>query len=623
MWLFGIADAPYTLHAANIVQIAHIFLGALGLYLFVRGRSVGRSASLFAAIAYLSMGGFYDGSQHVDIVRGYAFLPWCLLALKVSGEFSAARTFVRVIPFSLYFLSAYPGQIVAAVFIFPVYVLLQIYSTPSPERPTAIKNTVLLGAVVLIAAGTAVPKYLPFALDFTNEISRSGRLARINRATFDFVHIFSFALDTSKGSWPRDVTIRSYYVGIVVLSLLLFSAQRVVKNQRDIVVMAIVSLILAANIPLLLFGEYASFFGLSRFNLTDYKGFITLSVITLAAASLDSIRNGHAVTLRRAIVVSSVLTIYICAGVWLTDSPIRYDFVVTFLSLYAAAILVYLLSRTGANLAYSPKMGALSPRNPSIVYTLLFVVLVVNAVAVHRISPLWRDKGVLVVAPKRFAFDPNTPPAHSSVIDSHDKRPERIDIGHIRHYSSRGFYTGEFIIKGYDASKNLRTHEFLGPRKNYSVDKSDPLVRFYMMPSCAIVFDTATQPDEVLAYLDDTPASDIQSKCDNSSVLPVLYKSNEVDYSVNLEQDSLIVENEITWKGWSASISDTHNLSGITPLADFSPLRAWLLPKGVYSLSMTFENTYRRVSFIAAAVLIMTGAAFSFGFLAYTRLRKS
>lgn len=602
LWIFALFDSPYTLWSANILQVVHICFGAAGAYFLARANGIGRHASLFAAVAYFTMGGFFDGAQHVDIVRGYAYTPWCLFSLQLNRTFGWSGVALRAAIFSGFFLSAYPGQILAAAFIFPAYLLGQLFFVNQPERKGSVKNTLLICAAILLATGLAVPKYLPFALQFSSEASRAENFASIGRANLEFPHLFSFAIDSSHGNWPNDITLRSHYIGISVLALTLLAGLRQLYSSRLFLVIFAIAMTLSANLPSIILGSSAKIFSLSRVNIADYKSFITLSLIMVAAIILDSVARMECKPTRdRLYLVFIGLAAYLIVGSWLVKIQPNVDMLVSFIVLSLSLVLVYKINSISLTATI---------RREHLLY-MLIIVSVINAWTVHRMSLVWADRDVMGVAKYYLKFDVfKEPPPSAPLFIEARQRPARIDLGHMHNYTHRGFYTGEYVLKGYDASKNLKKHDFIWSNNNYyEIKEKTPLIEFFRQPSCVLRLPASATPSDVANLFQTVRIEDIAERCNNSKeVQPLSYGSNQLIYDVRLDNDTLVIENEITWKGWESLIEyPTGEKRTLQLQSGFSPYRAWILPQGHYKWVVTFKNQYLNVSLLLAAIISLAG----------------
>ena len=98
-----------------------------------------------------------------------------------------------------------------------------------------------------------------------------------------------------------------------------------------------------------------------------------------------------------------------------------------------------------------------------------------------------------------------------------------------------------------------------------------------------------------------------------NSVIPVTYGLNSIVYQVRLSEDSVLVENEIWFPGWTGKLKrDGQRVEKIPATNVEETLRAWRLPAGQYKLVTQFRTPYLR----ACAVISIAGLAVYLGLIA-------
>ena len=87
-------------------------------------------------------------------------------------------------------------------------------------------------------------------------------------------------------------------------------------------------------------------------------------------------------------------------------------------------------------------------------------------------------------------------------------------------------------------------------------------------------------------------------------VIRVTYGLNSVAYQVRLSEDSVLVENEIWFPGWTGKLKrDGQRVENIPATNVEETLRAWRLPAGQYKFVTQFRTPYLRV----CAIVSMAG----------------
>ena len=129
-WLFGLLGVSLNLTALTIIQVVHVFFGAVGVLVLSRARRLEWPWATAAAVAYLFFGGFYSEAEHADIFRGFAYLPWLLWASTPPLD-GRRWTRLATVPLLTWLIvsGAYPGQLVSFALTALVYVAVAVRST--------------------------------------------------------------------------------------------------------------------------------------------------------------------------------------------------------------------------------------------------------------------------------------------------------------------------------------------------------------------------------------------------------------------------------------------------------------------------------------------------------------
>jgi len=163
--LFG----AYDITGAAIMQALHVAFAGLGVYVLARRGGFGRIPSSFGLVAYSFTAAFFTEAPYIDIVRGFALLPWLLLCLSPLWPWGK-RWSVPVAAILLWqsAVGIYPGVLVAIAYTGLAWVV----GWQIARRPLFrffLVPLVVSGALALLLS---MPKYLP-QLGF-NSIGRAG-----------------------------------------------------------------------------------------------------------------------------------------------------------------------------------------------------------------------------------------------------------------------------------------------------------------------------------------------------------------------------------------------------------------------------------------------------------------
>jgi len=292
LWPFPLFRIPYTLSAAVAVQALHVLFGALGMYVFLRGTIGSRREALAGAFVFQLFGGFYSNAEHVDIVRSLAWLPWLLACLVPprNGESALPRRLL-LLPLAVFAMSTggYPGNLIAALFGLGVLVLLQVVS----RRFAKSACVWAAGAAAAVALGLAMAAiHLGPAWIYRRELERYRAVgAHLQRASLGYEHLPGLVMENR--GMPGDISMSSTFVGFAVVAGLCFLNRRAFARLWPYGLLLLLAVGMAAGdrapvhpilrslIPPLAY---------SRFPSSDYRGFVAILLILLAAAGWRELR---------------------------------------------------------------------------------------------------------------------------------------------------------------------------------------------------------------------------------------------------------------------------------------------------------------------------------------------
>ena len=89
--------------------------------------------------------------------------------------------------------------------------------------------------------------------------------------------------------------------------------------------------------------------------------------------------------------------------------------------------------------------------------------------------------------------------------------------------------------------------------------------------------------------------TELYSETNLSRVRQIYYGINEVEYRVSLSKPLLMVENEVYFPGWRASLRSNEKTCEIQAISANDIFRAWLLPAGSYKMVARYEFPYAHI----------------------------
>jgi hypothetical protein len=180
----------------------------------------------------------------------------------------------------------------------------------------------------------------------------------------------------------------------------------------------------------------------------------------------------------------------------------------------------------------------------------------VNLVAV---SPLYFNKNISY-RPKRL---------NVSILDYKDKVPWL------------GYLTGDFLMTDYQGGEHLVEQR--------AVQADTIISHFMQQPSLYLLLPENT----LLSQKNIDQILETSSLISAPQIKMLNYSNNKITYKVNLDKSQIMLENEMYFPGWKATLSNGTSLSAV--IAE-PGLRAWKLPAGNYEMTAYFEMPYFKLS---------------------------
>jgi hypothetical protein len=585
MWIFPLLRIPYTLPAAVVLQCLHVLAGAIGMYALLRVLVHSRREALLGAFAFQLFGGFYSNSEHVDIVRACALLPWLLWAISPAapaGNRGGLSRRMLLAPLFVFALATggYPGNFVAALFMvtaFAGFVLIERRFASSARTWAA----AVAGALVLGVAMAAI--HLGPAWMYREELLRYHVAARLYRASLSVVHLPGLILENR--GMPVDVSMTSTFVGFAVLAGVCLLSRQSLRRFWPWAALGLLAALMAAGdmLPLHPFlRRLLAPLGYSRFPSSDYRVFAAVALVVLAAAGWRDLR-----LLRRR---------WNPAGFALRLAP---------LALFAA----WSIRRVYSNLPFWPLpafavaclaaavLGLLAFRRLERVglAALLCAIALDGARVLPRIQE-WRVPDLIGTS---RVFSPTPARMHDAgvVVDSRlfeireGARPPRTDGD--GPYRASGYLTGAPV-----------TGDFGGPvlRARDLILKNPAYLAWMRRESLPILAAPSPAVSGSAVDVTDLPARALSAAPD-PRIVPLSWGIDGARYRVSTPEPLLAVENEVYFPGWKAAAGG--KIATLAAVRVNGLFRGWILPAGDYELWTEFQVPHLRILAAASAAAWM------------------
>lgn len=269
----------FDLHASAVLSALHVGFGALGMYVLGRRWGFAHVAAVLGLVAWFFVSGFYAHGSHLDIMRGYAWLPWVLLVL--SPQWPWRRWWAPPLAGLLLWqalLAMYPGALIAAVYTLAVWVLLVQLTL----RPRLRDYLVPLAVAVAAAAAMTLLRFLPFAL-----VRGFGAPAAGDASVFSWGVVGTLFYPYGDPTLPNDITMRSLFIPVTAVVLAGLVAWRTPVARVAAGTAAAAVVLGVSALPWAPLVELLPGMELSRFRLDDFK------VVLLAATCVLAMAGAH------------------------------------------------------------------------------------------------------------------------------------------------------------------------------------------------------------------------------------------------------------------------------------------------------------------------------------------
>jgi hypothetical protein len=571
-WIFPALRLPYSIHRAVVLQCLYLLLGALGAYAFLRRAGRCRRDALLGAFAFQLFGGFYSNAEHADIVRGDALVPWLLWTLTLPPARSRGSLGpLLFLPLVIYFMATggYAGIFLAGLFLGTLWVALQAISrrktagASDPLRFAAAAAALAVLGLAMAAVGLG-PAWL-----HRSELARYQEYSGFEAVGLDLRHLPGLFLPNR---WlAGNVSMTSTYLPLPLLLAALWAPAR----RRD--VRAVLGL-LAASL-LMVPGPASPVYraacalapplGYSRLPAADYRVFVALALVLLAASGFSRLRRQRAIWRSWRLPTAAALL----AGGVAAIVPVRSERPVVALlalSFVASALLLPVRPRRAA--AAAAIAGCVA------------VLMLADAGRVllrmqHWNADLWRLPDVEEFCRRTWTDVPaerfeGVLPA-SLFRRRPGPRPARRPAP--PGYRAAGYLKGDLLMSDYGSGS------VLAARRLIEADRDS--VEFMRRPwTGALIFDGKISDPGNEASV---PASLLATAAPTDRARQTSWGNERNEYEIRLAQPALLVENEVYFSGWTGTASaGGERMAAVRVNGRF---RGWRLAPGHYQLSTRFS----------------------------------
>lgn len=551
-WIFVLLNISYTVNVATYFQCFHVLIGAIGAFYCAKAYGLSWQNSLLAGVIYQTFGGFYSNAEHLDIVRGFAFLPWIFSVVYVKDLKWDNIYFLLsalMLPLWIYLMTTggYLGMLIAACFILSIIAITRAII----ER----KVLIILFIFMMIGIGFLLAGYfLVPALLFMKELER-GSATNIYHEYLKVIDVYSFIFKITYKELPHDISMRSLSIGCVSM-LFIFLGFRVksVKQCYMLLLAIIISYYMSDGILHQWIIKYIHPLGLSRADMSDYKGIIGLNLILLSLQMKENIVIGKKYAYRSMAYLGFVLS-----GAFflkIIQDHLYFDL----MSIIIISVFIYLIVTL--------------VKNKNVQLALLIMTSIVDWYRIHY-HQIYDDYPDIISWQQNTYgnYSINEQKLQQRLMPSDKLRPER-QVKKDMPWSYKGYYTGDYMMYDYGGSNYLNRYIAIHN------DKS---------------LDSFAQESWQVRSFENNKINFESNVLLRNNIKLIKYGTDFIKIQVSSDKPLNMVENEIYWPGWTANIT-ANNIKIPIITQDIQGFRGWSLPSGSYILEEHFEIVTRNIS---------------------------
>jgi hypothetical protein len=578
-WLFGLLGIPLNLTAVTIAQVAHVFFGAAGVVALARVRRLAWPWAAVAGVAYLFFGGWFGNSEHADIFRGFAYLPWLFWAVTPPEEGGTWTRLVAVPPLAwLIAAGAYPGQLVSFAIVTVIYMIVALRVQ---ARGLWSAYRIVIALVTIASAALTAAILLPYLIaNHDHQLIRVFQPTAAIRAAESFSPIDLLGLELNPFALHPDGTIFSVALALPILIGLACSTRRSISRHLPLLVTGIAALLLATTPKIDFVGNAMVKLGTifpSRFPASDYKAAIAIAIVILSAEAWAHIASGERVRLWAA----AAFGLLAGAAALLARST----YAPTTRTMW---LLVAVIVATVALIAWRP-------RKEWLVLALIGLIVVDGVRDARDIRATGGVSSWQVTASQAIMY--RNYQVHVDDLSKVLRRAPRTRPARVPAWASvTEFPRGNPPdAAGWEAD-GYHFLDYTGPLATsmYRIEQSPVLVHLMLEPWHAWVFTCAATCDRSASSL---PAPSTWHA--SPSMQTVSYGPGRIVYRVHLNRPSVMVENEVSFEGWHSNTPQAQVIK--SPL----PLRTWRLAAGDYTFVASYQEPDRDLQYAAVAISVL------------------
>lgn len=587
----GLANAvhPFDPHTAAVVAALHVAFGSVGAYVLARRLGVAHLAALLVCAAYFFSPGFFDGAGVLDLLYGWAWVPW--LALICSPLWPWRKWWAVPVASLLVWqalMGVYPGIIAVGAYALGAGFIASIWGITAHDRWLAVRG---LALVAVVAGLLSAIKYVPvLALELT---PASPDLMRVDLANAGSV-FFPWVQLPVRG-YPFGV---SFFIptAAVICSLL---ARASTARRGPLVIGIVAALVGLPFLPTYDWARWLPLLDLGRFRMMEAKPFLVLGVVLLGGLGGDRLLAGSVGRARA--VFASGFVLLLATGLGLRYRPAAFWWSE---GLVVAAVGLVLLAAAGPPIA---------TRRSALVVAVLGT-CVASGLAINIAShAIWNTPRL---AAERLYFgasvdnliadgadrptSPTRPARQVPRVPGPDSPPgTAYDAVTQNSFGTRGFFDGEYYVGGFT---NFKRNPF-AMQQFRALSQTPDLLTFFLAPQSGA-------PIAFNRFLDSSSLCLESGSCGAVVTKPISYAPGHMSYSVASDARRRIAFNESFYPGWKSHVCSAFHHVCTEAAVTSGPGRSLtvVVPRGYSIVTLDYAEPRHRLSrllFWSGAVLLL------------------
>ncbi len=585
LWIFPILNIPFTLQADVIFQVLHVFLGSVGMFFFLKMMLKSPRYALIGAIAFQFFGGFYANSQHQDIIRAFALMPWLfyVLTLDTQRPYITLRNFF--IPIVIFFIATggYPGIFISTIFVMTLFIFFQAFNIYSHNY--GVKKVIRVGGSLLMLTILGISLSMihlgPFIFH-GEELTRLG----VTIPPEDFFglqkeHVVGFFMPTDK-TFPGRVGLASTFITLPILVFITFYSGSDFKKYWPFFAILGIAILMALGPGFIFWDGISSIFpllGASKFLLSDYRIFIAIPIILFGILGLKSIIERKLSRKNLAIRTGIIFPLYFLGAFGLGYTVSNNQIIAGALIILVSLISIMYYSKI---IKFSRK-SKLIKKNVGITIVALIIfssIVVFDGIRVVPSIMSWHTSSFDVGYKKaEMPLEKNGKLITYEIFErTSSERPEREISQHHHIFTWKGYLYGDYMMQDYGHTKLLAAETI----------ESNPIYTEFMMAKWTPILLEKNSVNLSEIIVSEDIFSNPPLLTTSNSVIQTQYGINDIIYDVSLTEPMLLVENEMYFTGWKAILIYPDKEVEIDALNTNEVFRSWLLPAGNYEMKAYF-----------------------------------